>query len=135
MLKRDPRSDRGKPPNAVAVLAIGMMALTGTAMAQICDTRWPQLQFARDDLQRAAGEGDLASAQDFADRARREFDQLAALAIRCGCPPAASAFEEANVRIRRAQEAESRKDLREIINNAKATFEGALPQLESCRKR
>lgn len=126
---------RGKPTGTAAILIMGMMVLAGPSAAQVCDSRWPQLQFARDDLQRAASEGDLASAQDFADRARREFDQLASLSIRCGCRPAASIFEDASVRIRQAQDAESRKDLREIINSAKTTFDGAQPQLEACRKR
>jgi hypothetical protein len=116
-----------------AALAIALLLYP--AYAQDCDARWPQLQFARDDLQRAATEGDLPSAQDYADRARRRFDNLATLATRCECPSAASKFEEATADMRRAQEAESRKDLREAASSARTRFEAAQAQLQSCRKR
>lgn len=116
-------------------MAFAAISWAAPSSAQNCDARWPQLQFVRDDLQRATNEGDLASAQDYADRARRGFDHLAALAGRCDCPPAASKFEEAAVGIRRAQDADSRKDLREIINDAKAAFDTAQGRLQDCRKR
>lgn len=120
---------------AQAATALMTMLSLGPAIAQNCDARWPQLQFARDDLQRATNEGDLASAQDYADRARRRFDNLAALAARCDCPSAASKFEEAAAGMRRAQDAESRKELRETATGARTLFEAAQTQLQSCRKR
>lgn len=121
----------------IALVATALMAMlsVGPAMAQDCDARSPQLQFAREDLQRAANEGDLASAQDYADRARRRFDNLATLAARCDCPSAASKFEAAAAGMRRAQDAESRKELRETAIEARALFEAAQTQLQSCRKR
>lgn len=122
-------------PGAALALAIAIALPISPAAAEICDGRWPQLQFARDDLQRAVSEGDLASAQDFAERARREFDQLATLATRCGCPPAATQFEGLARHVRQIQDAESRKELREMINAAKPLLEAALGQLQDCRKR
>lgn len=115
--------------------AMAAILSIGQAAAQDCHARWPQIQYARDDLQRAFTEGDLASAQDYADRARRRFDNLAVQAARCECPPAAARFEEAAAGLRRAQEAESRKELREVAAGAKAMFEAAQAQLEGCRKR
>lgn len=120
--------------NSLWVTAIAATLWSSQAAAQDCDARWPQLQFARDDLQRAATEGDLASALDYADRARRRFDSLATQAARCECPPAAAKFEEAAVGMRRAQNAESRKELREVTSGAKTTFEAAQAQLQDCGK-
>lgn len=120
---------------AKVAAALAMASLLGPATAQDCDARWPQLQFVRDDLQRAANEGDLASAQDYADRARRRFDNLATLATRCECPSAASKFEEAATDMRHAQDAESRKDLRSAASEARTRFEAAQAQLQNCRKR
>ncbi|MCK7481385.1 MAG: hypothetical protein M0C28_32505 [Candidatus Moduliflexus flocculans] len=62
--------------------------MSASGLAQRCDARPPQSQFAREDLRRAATEGDLATAQDFADRARRGLDRLAGVAARCACAPA-----------------------------------------------
>ena len=135
MLNPDACAGRQAHLGAMLALALGMTLLIDPAVAEICDSRWPQLQFARDDLQRAANEGDLASAQDFADRARREFDHLATLADRCGCSPAATQFEGLARQIRQTQDAESRKELREMINAAKPLLEAALGQLQDCRKR
>lgn len=115
-------------------LAAALVMPAGPAAAQGCDTRWPQLQFARDDMQRAGNEGDLASAQDYADRARRGSDHLAALATRCECAPAAAKFEETAAALRRAQDVDSRKDLRDVINGAKSLFQAAQAQLQECRK-
>lgn len=135
MLNRGASAGRQMHLATALALAAGVTLLIRPAAAEICDSRWPQLQFARDDLQRAATEGDLASAQDFADRARREFDHLATLANRCGCPPAATQFEDLARRVRQTQDAESRKDLRDMINATKPLLEAALGQLQDCRKR
>lgn len=113
----------------------GLIAAAGIAEAQTCDPRWPAVQFVRDDLQRAASEGDLPTAQDYADRARREFDHLAGLATRCGCVGAVAKFEDAARQIRRAQDAESRRDLREVIGATRPIFDAALLQLQECGRR
>ena len=131
----DPGRQAGTHTLAGMLVLAAMMALAGPAAAQGCDARWPQLQFARDDMQRAGSEGDLASAQDYADRARRGSDHLAALSTRCDCAPAAAKFEETAAALRRAQDVDSRKDLREVVSGAKALFQAAQTQLQECRKR
>lgn len=115
---------------------VGLCALAaGGVRAQTCDPRWPAVQFARDDLQRAAGEGDLPTAQDYADRARREFNHLAELSMRCGCSAAASAFGQAAEQIRPAQDADSRRALREVVGVTRPAFDAALAQLRACGRR
>lgn len=115
--------------------AIGLALLAGIAQAQTCDLRSPPVQFARDDLQRAATEGDLPTALDYADRARREFNHLADLATRCGCSAAIEKFEAAAKQIRAAQDADSRKGLREVVGGTKPIFDAALQQLQECARR
>lgn len=124
----------GRRPGGWILAMIALMGPAAPALAQTCDTRSAQVQFARDNLQRAAIEGDLASAQDFADRARREFDNLAGQATRCGCAPAVAKFAEAAAHIRRTQEAESRQALREIVVSARSLFEAALAVMQDCAK-
>lgn len=114
---------------------LGLAAALGVAAAQTCDVRWPAVQFARDNVQRAATEGDLPTALDYADRARREFNHLADLSTRCGCTAATERFEEAAKLIRPAQDADSRRALREVIANAKPAFDAGLDQLRECGKR
>lgn len=114
---------------------VGLICAIGVAAAQTCDLRSPAVQFARDDLQRAATEGDLPTALDYADRARREFNHLADLATRCGCTAAVEKFEAAAKQIRAAQDADSRKSLREVIGATKPIFDAALQQLQECGRR
>lgn len=107
----------------------------GVAEAQTCDPRWPTVQFARDNMQRAASEGDLPTALDYAERARRQFDHLAELSTRCGCDAAADKFEEAAKRIRPAQEADSRKALREVVGATRPSFDAGMQLLQECARR
>jgi hypothetical protein len=117
-----------------AVLGAVLCAVTAPAQAQRCDPRPPQSQFAREDLRRAATEGDLATAQDFADRARRGLDQLAGVATRCACAPAQAKFEAASAQVRHARDAESRRELRDVITGAVPMFDGAMLELRNCAK-
>jgi hypothetical protein len=114
---------------------IGLVAAIGVAGAQTCDPRWPTVQFARDDLQRAATEGDLPTAQDYADRTRREFNHLAELSTRCGCTDAAAQFEAAAKQIRPAVGAESRRALRDIAVAVKPVLDAGLAKLQECGRR
>jgi len=117
-----------------AVLGAVLCAVTAPAQAQRCDARPPQSQFAREDLRRAVTEGDLATAQDFADRARRGLDQLAGVAARCACAPAQSKFEAASAQVRRARDAESRRELRDVVTGAAPMFDDAMLELRNCAK-
>ena len=116
------------------VFGAALCALTAPALAQRCDARPPQSQFARDDLRRAVVEGDLATAQDFADRARRGLDQLAGVAARCACAPAQSKFEAASAQVRRARDLESRRELRQVVTGAVPMFDDAMLELRHCGK-
>lgn len=103
--------------------------------AQQCDPRMPQINFVQDNLHRVTIEGDLATAQDFADRARRQLDQLAGSARRCGCPPAQAKFEELVLELRRAQRLDNRKELRELAARAKLGFKDGVESLKTCAER
>lgn len=109
-------------------------ALIGAApaAAQSCDARPSQGPFVQANFQRIAKEGDLASAQDFADRARRGLDQLATEARRCGCEAAQTSFEAAAAQMRLARSAESRKALREVTDRAAAQFDAAMAEQRKC---
>lgn len=125
----------GRRGGAKLVTLLGLFAAVGVAVAQTCDMRWPAVQFARDNLQRVATEGDLPTALDYADRARREFNHLAELATRCGCTAAAERFTEAAKLIRPAQDADSRRALREVAAATKPALEAGLAQLRECAQR
>lgn len=95
----------------------------------------PQINFVQDNLHRVTIEGDLATAQDFADRARRQLDQLAGSARRCGCPPAQAKFEELVLELRRAQRLDNRKELRELAARVKLGFKDGVESLKTCAER
>jgi len=108
------------------------LAAPAVAHAQGCDARPAQSQFVKDNLRRAGSEADLATAQDVADRARRGLDQLAIGAARCGCALAQSRFDAAAAEVRRARDAESRKELRDIVARALPVFDEAMAALRDC---
>jgi hypothetical protein len=120
---------------AVALQAALWIAAPAAALAQGCDARPQQSQFAREDLKRAGTEPDLVIAQDFADRARRELEQLATGAARCGCAPAQARFEAAAAEVRRARDAETRRDLRDSVARTVPLFDGAMAALRECAGR
>lgn len=74
-------------------------------------------------------EGDLAPAQDFADRARRELEQLASVAMRYGCAPTQSRSGAVVVEIQQAKDADSRRKSRDIANQTTPTLDEAMLQL------
>lgn len=120
---------------ATILLAAGSIAGAGSAQAQSCDSRPAQSHFAREDLRRAVSDGDFATAQDFSDRARRELEQLASIAVRCGCGPAQSRFEAAAAQVHQARDAETRRELRKTVNETIRLFDEAMQALRHCAKR
>ncbi|MBL8482229.1 MAG: hypothetical protein JNJ60_08545 [Rhodocyclaceae bacterium] len=92
-----------------------------------------ELQFVKDGLQRAASEGDLVTAQDYADRVRRLLDQLSTAAVRCDCPPARDKFSAAAAAARRAAEQEQRRDLRTAVADTRTLFDEAYEAFKNCR--
>lgn len=117
-----------------AAVALGLVAAAGAAAAQGCDTRSPQIQFARDNLQRALTEADVPTAHDYADRARREFEHLAGVAERCACAAARARFEEAARLIRPVQDRETRREVREIVAGVRPVFAAAVEELRACAR-
>jgi ATP/maltotriose-dependent transcriptional regulator MalT len=118
--------------SATWLLLCTALAARAEAAAQGCDARPQQSQFVQANFQRIAIEGDLASAQDFADRARRGLDQLASEARRCGCEAAQTRFEAAAAQMRLARSAESRKALREVTQQAVTQFDAAMAEQRKC---
>lgn len=108
------------------------LAAPAAAHAQGCDARPPQSQFVKENLRRAGAEADLATAQDVADRARRGLDQLATGAERCGCALAQSRFDAAAAQVRKARDAESRRQLRDIVALTLPLFDEAMAALRDC---
>ena len=117
------------------VLASILQLICGTARGEACDARWPQVQFARDNLQRVLTEADFSIAQDYAERTRREFKHLAVLSERCDCTGAQTKFEAAAAKVHAALDSESRKDLREAIKQAQPPFDEGMKQLRECSRR
>ena len=114
------------------LLGLALFAFVLPADAQTCDSQPTQAQMVRANFQRVAKEGDFASAQDYAERAQRGLDQLAAQARRCECGAAQIGFETAAREIRRAKLAESRKALREIVERATPLFDAAMVEQRKC---
>jgi hypothetical protein len=61
-------------------------------------------------------------------RARRELEQLASVAKRCGCAPTQSRSDAVVVQIRQARDANSRRKLRDIANQTIPIFDEAMLQ-------
>jgi hypothetical protein len=136
------QTDRGRPkPHSVpagCVLAIGALlgfALSAVALparAQSCDSRPVQAQMVQANFQRLAKEGDFASTLDYAERAQRGLEQLAAQARRCACEAAQYGFDEAAGEMRRAKVADSRMAVREVAARAAARFDVAMAEQRKC---
>lgn len=116
---------------------IGLAGLAGLAWAepQTCDARSQHLAYVREDLRRAGMEADFPTALDFADRGRRELDQLAVTAGRCGCAPAQAGFETLAVRLKRAGLVETRQDLRDAVKQLPPLLDEAISHLKDCARR
>lgn len=117
---------------AGALLGLALSTAALPARAQSCEGRSNQAQMVQANFQRVAKEGDLVSALDYAERAQRGLEQLAAQARRCGCEAAQRRFEEAAGEMRRAKAAESRMVVREVATRAAATFDSAMAEQRKC---
>lgn len=114
------------------VLALLIALLPAAAVGQTCDIQPTQAQMVQANFQRIAKEGDFASAQDYAERARRGLDQLGAQARRCGCDAAQAGFEAAAKAMRAARLAESRKALRDVAERVAKQFDDAMAEQRKC---
>lgn len=114
------------------LLGAAFCAVMPYALAQGCDSNPTQAPMVQANFQRVAKEGDFASALDYAERAQRGLDQLAAQARRCECTTAQTGFEAAAREMRRAKVAESRKVVRDITAKASALFDAAMAEQRKC---
>jgi hypothetical protein len=136
------RTDRGRPkphpglagrvPAIGALVACALFAAAWPAFAQSCESRPVQAQMVQLNFQRIAKEGDFASTLDYAERAQRGLEQLAAQARRCACEAAQHGFDEAAGEMRRARVADSRMAVREIAARAAARFDAAMADQRKC---
>ncbi len=136
------RTDRGRPklhtvladcvPAIGALVGCALFAAALPAFAQSCESRPVQAQMVQLNFQRVAKEGDFASALDYAERAQRGLEQLAAQARRCACEAAQHGFDEAAGEIRRAKAADSRTAVREVAARAAARFDAAMIEQRKC---
>lgn len=117
------------------LLLLALVCVQSPAQAQVCDPRSSQSQITRENLLRASMDGDFPTAQDYADRGRRNLDQLAASAGRCDCPAAQARFEAAAGVARQSLDADNRKDLRAIVTRAVTAFEDGMGKLKECSRR
>ncbi|MBL8493846.1 MAG: hypothetical protein KAX84_08780 [Burkholderiales bacterium] len=129
---RKPARRAGRRYRSFALAAFLTSLLPAIAVAQTCDIQPTQAQMVQANFQRIAKEGDFASAQDYAERARRGLDQLGAQARRCGCESAQAGFEDAAREMRQARLAESRAALRQVAERAAARFEAAMALQRAC---
>lgn len=137
-MQTDRRRPELHPAPADCVVAIG--ALLGFALfaaglparAQSCEIRPVQAQMVQANFQRLAKEGDFASTLDYAERAQRGLEQLAAQARRCACEAAQHGFDEAAGEMRRAKVADSRVAVREVAARAAARFDAAMVEQRRC---
>lgn len=123
------------PRQLLPLLLLALVCVHSPARAQACDPRSSQSQITRENLLRASMDGDFPTAQDYADRGRRNLDQLAATAGRCDCPAAQARFEAAAGVARRALDTDNRKDLRAVATQAIAAFEDGMAKLKECARR
>jgi hypothetical protein len=60
------------------------------------------------------------------------MEQIARGAERCGCAAAKPLFETAAVELRKARDAESRREVRDVVGRVLPRFDQALAALRSC---
>ncbi len=129
------RDFNGKPAMTFRFVLLTLTLASTLVQAQVCDPRSSQSQITRENLLRASKDGDFPTAQDYADRSRRNLDQLAAGSGRCGCPAAQTRFEAAAGIARLALDADKRQDLRTSITQAITAFEDGMGKLKECSRR
>jgi len=84
------------------LIAYRLYALPAAASADDCSSILSDLNDAERYLRRASEETDSDSAKDYMSRARNALEEVAAGAEDCNCDDAASEFEDAATRARRA---------------------------------
>lgn len=114
------------------LLGLAVFGVMPNAFSQSCDGQPTQAQMVQANFQRVAKEGDLASALDYAERAQRGLDQLAAHARRCECAAAQADFEAASREMRRAKLAQSRTAVRDVAAKTTVLFDAAMAELRRC---
>lgn len=113
------------------ILTFSLALLAMTAWAG-CEIRPQHINYLREDLRRAAIEGDVPTALDFADRGRRELDQLALAAGRCGCTVAQQGFEATSRQLKKLALTEVRAELRAGVKAVQTGSEQAVSLWKAC---
>jgi hypothetical protein len=102
-----------KYTNRVSLLAIllsaALIITLHEARAQACSSLRLNVDDARTQLRRAANEADFESAKNYARRAKNDLEDAELAAKDCGCPEAASEFDDAARHARRARGADGQK--------------------------
>lgn len=114
-------------------LLVGILSFPLYASAYSCDmlagsvsesTRW---------LKRAANERDLDSATDYMRKAKGSLEDASGAARDCDCDNAASEFDSAATRARRARDADDAEEFIDEFNRAVKYFNYGIDALSSCR--
>lgn len=114
------------------LILIFLVAIIPDAEAYSCDS----LSYAVDQserwLKRASRESDLDSAQHYVRKAQNSLEEAAYAARDCGCEYAASEFEEAATKARRAKNASDVDDFLYQFRRAVRAYNSAIDAISSC---
>lgn len=116
----------------IAAVSLVDVALGHDALAQSCPSLSANIDFARTSLQRAAKATDLEDGKNYARRAKNDLEDAEMAATQCGCLMAASEFDDAARRAKRARDADEADAFADELRRAIRNFNGALQALRSC---
>jgi hypothetical protein len=117
---------------ATVLLSVALCLASSDVCAFTCDMLVMNVDYARIQLRRAAGETDLDAAKDYARRAKNALTDAAMSAMDCRCSVAHIEFDIAASYARRARDADTAEEFVDSLNRAIRAFNSALRAVQAC---
>ncbi|MBP6962678.1 hypothetical protein KBB49_04030 [Candidatus Saccharibacteria bacterium] len=115
------------------VLLWGVLLSPSYCFAYSCDTLPSSIDDSSKWLKRAANETDFDSAKNYMRKAKNSLEEASYGARDCGCDYAASEFDGASTKARRARGASDVDDFNYQFSRAVKSYKAALDALSLCR--
>lgn len=120
-----------KKQSAVVIMFI---ALNGTALASDCSNISSYIDDAERYLKRASNESSLESAKDYMRKVKNSLEEASTAARGCGCDSAASEFDDASTKARRARNAGDAGDFIYQYNRTVRGYNSGIDALNNCAR-
>jgi len=115
------------------VILLAVLLSPFQVSAYSCEMLSSSIDDSRRWLKRAAEETDLDAAKDYMRKAKNSLEETASALRDCGCDFAASEFDDASTKARRARDATDVEDFSYQFDRAVKAYNAGLEAISSCR--